>query len=209
MKRTPMKRSPLLRVTGEARLTVKVRKCPVKKGGCGKHFAPARDKQTACSPDCAVPVGKWQAEQDAAAAARKAAKDHREKRDALKTRRDWIIPTERAVNRYIRLRDAGKGCISCGVSLVAGGVGGGFDAGHYRSKGAALHLRFEFNNIHGQCKRCNHDLAGNVVEFRRGLITRYGVEYVEAIEADQTPRRHSIDEMASIRKLCKQLEKQQ
>ena len=58
-----------------------------------------------------------------------------------------------AVNKYIRLRDVGKECISCGTPLVAEQLGGGFDVGHYRSRGAAPHLRFYTLNIHGQCKK--------------------------------------------------------
>lgn len=32
-------------------------------------------------------------------------------------------------------------------------LAGGFDAGHYRSRGSAPHLRFYTLNIAGQCKR--------------------------------------------------------
>ena len=37
---------------------LKMRKCPVKRDGCGQAFRPMRQGQIACL-DCAVPVGKW------------------------------------------------------------------------------------------------------------------------------------------------------
>ena len=208
MKRSPIKRTAPLRATGPARLTVKIRKCAAKE--CRRPFAPATPWQVICSDSltCACAFAEQEATKREAKKAKREAAEDKEKRDALKTRKDWIKPTQDAVNRYVRFRDAGKGCISCGTCLVLGGVGGGFDAGHYRSRGSAPHLRFELTNVHGQCKRCNNQLAGNAVEFRRGLLERFGLQYVEALEADQEPRRHTVEEMAEIRKLVKQLEKE-
>ena len=83
MKRTPMKRSaPLRRTSGEARATVKLRKCPVKKGGCGSSFVPAREKQIACL-ECAGSVGAWLNKE-------KAKKEAIAKRESLKTRSDYM-----------------------------------------------------------------------------------------------------------------------
>ena len=175
---------------------------------CGIVFTPRSPMQCACSPLCAMEIVRAKKEQAETKARQAARKQDRAKRESLKTRSDYIKETQIAVNRYCRLRDAGKGCISCGASLALGGVGGGFDAGHFRSRGAAPHLRFDLRNIHGQCKRCNNQLAGNATEYRRGLIERFGLQYVEALEADQEPRRHTPEEMAEIRKLMKQMEKQ-
>ena len=104
-----------------------------------------------------------------------------------------------ACNAYIRVRDNGKPCISCGVPLSADGVGGGFDAGHFRSRGAAPHLRFHEHNIAGQCKRCNRYMAGNVSAMRVGLINRYGLEAVEALENDNSTHKWTRDELREIR----------
>jgi hypothetical protein len=138
--------------------------------------------------------------------AKKQAKEAREerakdkaKRETLKTRSDWIKETQIAFNRYIRLRDAGKPCICCGRPLGLEAVGGGFDCGHYRSVGSAPHLRFDERNAHGQTKQCNRYGSGRAVDYRFGLIARIGLAAVEALEADQTPRKWSIDELKAIR----------
>lgn len=179
---------------------MKPRKCK----SCGACFERQRAMQSVCSPMCAADLARAKKEQ----AERKQA---RAKREQLKTRSDWIKEAQVAVNKFVRLRDAGRGCISCGCSLSDGGTGGGADAGHYRSRGSSPHLRFEVNNIHAQCKRCNRYLAGNAIEFRAGLVVRYGSEYVEALEADQEPRMYGIPELRTIRDtyraLARELEK--
>jgi hypothetical protein len=50
------------------------------------------------------------------------------------------------------------------------------------------------------------------VDYRRGLLGRFGLGLVEALEADQEPRRHTVDDLKAIkakyRALANQLEKQ-
>lgn len=83
--------------------------------------------------------------------------------------------------------------------LEGGAIGGGFDAGHYRSVGSAPHLRFDERNVHGQTKQCNRYGAGRAVDYRLGLIARIGRDVVEELEADQRPRKHSIEDLIEIR----------
>lgn len=121
------------------------------------------------------------------------------KLDSLKTARDWTKEAQAAFNAYIRARDAGKPCICCGLPLESGSVGGKYDCGHYRSVGSAPHLRFDERNAHGQRKQCNRWGAGRAVDYRIGLIARIGLESVESLEADQTPRKYTIDELKAIK----------
>ena len=107
---------------------------------------------------------------------------------------------QREFNRYVRLRDASRNCISCNTPPPDMSVlHAGRDAGHYRSTGAADHLRFSEDNCHAQCVRCNQHKAGNVVEYRAGLIWRIGPERVEAVENDNTPVKWTRDGLRSIR----------
>lgn len=78
-------------------------------------------------------------------------------------------------NAYIRERDKNKPCISCGsfTDLQAGHF---YPAGHYTS------LRFNEQNVAGQCVRCNYFLSGNQNEYRKGLIQRIGIEEVEKLD---------------------------
>jgi hypothetical protein len=77
-----------------------------------------------------------------------------------------IKKTQTIVNAYVRKRDEGKPCISCGQP--------GNQAGHYFSAGQYSALRFDPDNIHLQCTRCNLFLSGNLIEYGMGLIKRYG-----------------------------------
>lgn len=78
-------------------------------------------------------------------------------------------------NAWIRLRDADKGCISCGGSVD--------HAGHYLSAGHYGHLRFNEMNVNGQCLRCNNFLHGNLINYRQGLVKKYGEQKVLLLEA--------------------------
>lgn len=155
--------------------------------------------QKVCGFGCAIELGvaaKKRAQRMEQLKERRADKVKREK---LKTRSDWIKDAQTSFNTYVRLRDSGKGCISCKSDCGETSIGGSGDAGHFRSRGSAPHLRFDERNCHLQCKRCNRYLAGNVADYRVGLIARIGLEAVEALEADQDPRRHSIDDLREIK----------
>lgn len=140
-------------------------------------------------------------------AARKAqeARKRREKAEAkerLKTRSDWIREAQNAFNRYIRARDARMPCISCGAHTTMQSLtGGAWDCGHYRSTGAAPHLRFNVFNAAKQCKRCNRDLSGNTVEMRKGMILRFGLAIVERVENSDTPQKYDIGYLQRLKRL--------
>lgn len=191
-----MKRSAFLRKPADAdRLTVKLKKCKV----CRTQFVPRSGLQIACGIECAQALAKAKREKEEAAKARAERKADQAKREKLKTRGDWMKEAQAAFNAYIRERDrlAGYACICCGESLDW--TGNGVDAGHYRSVGSAPHLRFNENNVHAQTKRCNRYGAGRAVDYRIGLIRRIGLAAVEALEADQAPRKYTVDELAAIR----------
>ena len=122
----------------------------------------------------------------------------------LKTRSDWIKEAQIAFNAFIRLRDqlAGYDCISSGKPLDWSG--NNVDAGHYRSRGSAPHLRFNEDNCHAQSKQDNRYGSGNAVDYRIGLIARIGLARVEALEADNTPRKLTIEELKAIKAEYKQ-----
>ena len=174
----------------------KQKKCKV----CRKAYTPAKPMQTVCGLQCALSIAP-----SARAKAVKVAqvKDRREtkaKLQKLKTRGDWIREAQTAFNAYIRARDAGKPCICCGkAGSATDQIGGTWDAGHYRSRGSAPHLRFDERNVHAQLKQCNRYDSGNVVGYRAGLIARIGLDAVEGLESDQTPRRHTIPELQVIK----------
>ena len=122
-------------------------------------------------------------------------------KEKLKTKGQWTKEAQAAVNAYVRHRDRHKKCISCDRSLQSESLGGGYDAGHYRSRGSAPHLRFRLDNIFGQCKRCNRYMSGSVDKMRVGIVWRYGQEYLDRIEMDNTPKNYSIDDLKRIKRI--------
>jgi hypothetical protein len=154
--------------------------------------------QKVCSPSCAFELTKIQNDKKAQKQERAERKQTREKLDAMRTKPQLVRLAQTAFNSFIRARDAGKPCISCGTPLAADTVGGAFDCGHYRSIGSAPHMRFVEDNAHGQCKHCNRHLAGNHVEYRKRLIERIGERNVELIENDNTTRKYTKEGLEEI-----------
>jgi len=187
MKRSELKRTaPLRRDTGGARLTVAVprrKKCKACKDG----FLALRPLQTACSPACALELAKAQREKTERAA-------DRAQREKLKPRSQWLREAQSAFNAWVRLRDAGRPCISCNRHHD-----GQWHAGHFLSTGARPELRFDESNVHLQCQPCNVHLHGNLVLYRAELIRRLGLHEVERLEGPHEPRKYVVDELKAIR----------
>ena len=183
---------------------IKPKKC--KAPGCGKPFKPTMTTQKVCSIACALAMSKDSKVQKVAARAitKQARQELQERREKLKTKGDHLREAQQAFNAYIRERDrlAGYRCISSGRPLDWNG--NAVDAGHYRSTGAAPHLRFDENNCHAQSKHDNRYLSGNVSDYRIGLIKRIGLEAVEALERDQSARRYTIEDLQAIKALYRQ-----
>lgn len=136
------------------------------------------------------------AERIAAAEDRKTVKMNLEQ---IKPRSQWMREAQAAFNAYRRevAKVNGYPCISSGKPLDWSG--NNVDAGHYRSVGSAPHLRFVEDNCHAQSKHDNRYLSGNAVDYRIGLIARIGLTAVEALEADNEPRKYTIEELKAIK----------
>jgi hypothetical protein len=69
------------------------------------------------------------------------------------------------------------------------------------SVGSTPELRFNEDNVHLQCERCNSFLSGNLLNYRINLIERIGVERVEFLERkDHEPSKLTIEEIQAITK---------
>jgi len=156
-----------------------------------------RFAQIACSIPCAI-------EHANALKAKKEKKEHREAKAKTVTRSQRMKAAQAAFNAFIRFRDKGKNCICCDKPLGDEAIGGAYDCGHYRSVGSAPHLRFDERNAHGQSKYCNRWLNGNAVNYRQGLINRIGLEAVEELEADQSVKKYTVDDLIEITRYYKE-----
>ena len=72
-------------------------------------------------------------------------------------------------HKYIRNRDRGKPCVSCGRHTT-------LQAGHYYSAGQHPSVRFNEDNVHGQCLSCNYFKHGNLINYSHNLLDRIGQE---------------------------------
>ena len=148
--------------------------------------------QKVCSLPCAQSIAEKKRQKIAIA-------ELRQKREALKSRSQWVKEAQTAFNKYIRLRDHDQPCISCGRYH-----NGQYHAGHYLSTGARPGLRFNELNVHKQCAPCNNHLSGNAVLYRIALIGKIGLEAVEKLESDHEPRKYSVDDLKEIIRLYKE-----
>lgn len=164
-------------------MILKTKKCAY----CRKEFVPDRPMQKVCCLGCACALAKRKREKIDKAS-------DKAKRESLKTLSQLRQEAQLAVNRYIRLRDESQPCISCGRHHQ-----GQYHAGHYLSRGAHPELSLDERNIHKQCQPCNTHLSGNQLEYRKGLIVRYGIEYVEWLEGRHDPKRYTADDLRSIK----------
>lgn len=166
----------------------RARKC----GTCREPFKPSRIGQQVCGPACAIEFAKIVTDKQV----RKVDKARKAK---LKGLREWIADAQVAFNAYVRARDrlAGHPCISSGLPLDWSG--NNVDAGHYRSRGSAPHLRFDERNCHAQSKQQNRYASGNATDYRLGLIARIGLAEVERLEVDNVARKFTIDELRAIK----------
>ena len=169
------------------------RKCKV----CGTVFEKQRPLQFVCSTACGVRYQRDQKRKAAVNAEQAAKRKERAKMAAMRHRLETIPEltkkAQAAFNRYIRLRDRGMPCISCGAPWKEN-----FQACHYVPAGRSNKLRFDEDNVHGGCVRCNLYESGNLRGYRIGLIGRIGVERVEQLETDHEVRKWAKEELREL-----------
>jgi hypothetical protein len=122
-------------------------------------------------------------------------------KDKLKTYSDHVKELQVIVNKYVRLRDKDKGCISCDAPLL-----GKYDAGHYYSAGGNPELRFNTDNIHGQCVYCNQHRHGSLLDYTERLPNRIGLcKFAELKKLRGKPMKYSIPELILKKNYYKEL----
>ena len=154
---------------------IKPRRCKI----CNEVFTPNRPLVPVCSPKCAI-------EYTNKLKANKAKKEKSILKEKLKTLSDLEAEAKKSFQRYVRLRDKDLPCISCNNSNTNDWAGG-----HYFSAGMYSGLMFDERNCHKQCNtHCNRYLSGNLLEYRKGLIKRFGDEFVEKLESESDQKRN-------------------
>jgi hypothetical protein len=162
---------------------MKTRKCKY----CKAQFQPYTTLQKNCfEPDC---VTAWVQETKEKTWKKKKAKLKMD----LMTIQDYIKIAQQVFNKYIRLRDKGQNCISCGKKPLKQ------NAGHFYNANNHWSVRFNELNVHLQCEHCNTYLSGNLINYRENLLKKIGIEDFELLssEANKT-RKFTVNELKEI-----------
>lgn len=163
---------------------------------CRTVYERKRLTQKVCGDiGCAVEFARREAKRKQDKARRKALREGRER---LKRLSDFAAEAQVAFNAFIRARDRGQPCISCGKN-----TGCKMNAGHYLSRGARPELRYNEDNTHLQCEKCNVWLSGNIGEYRKNLILKIGQERVDWLEGPHEPAKYTKDDLKEIKAMYK------
>lgn len=165
---------------------------------CRNEFTKRSITHKTCGADCAEVYGREQAFLNAEKQKRKEAKEERLnqriKRENIKSVEEWKTDAQTIFNRFIRMRDAGLPCISCNRHSK-----NPYHAGHFVSKAASSYLRYNELNVHKQCDQCNTHLAGNILNYREGLVAKIGLLEVEALRNAPRVKRWTVEELKTIK----------
>ena len=165
---------------------------------CREPFTKRSMTHKTCGPACAEQYGRDKARQLAEKAKRAEAKrdrlETRERKEEIKPKSKIEAELQRIVNACARERDRDQPCISCGTHESAS-----WEGGHYVSVGANKTIRFELDNIHKQCHRCNHHNGGNSIPYRINLIKKIGLERVEWLEGPHQPHHYTKEDLQGLK----------
>lgn len=121
------------------------------------------------------------------------AKEKKERKEALMSHSDWLKLLQSVFNTYIRERDKGRECVSCGCKVDKG------HASHMFSVGSHPNLRFNEDNVHLSCVECNLHRHGFLIGYMLRLPDRIGKERFDKLIEDskKTVLKLSIPEIKS------------
>jgi len=125
-------------------------------------------------------------------------KRKKETKEKLKSLSEYEAEAKKSFQKWIRLRDEGMPCISCGTPNPQDAHGS-----HYFEAGKYSGLIFNPINCHKSCKKCNVFLSGNLLEYRKGLVERYGIAYVEKLESlsdESRCKKYTKEELIQVKK---------
>ena len=131
-----------------------------------------------------------------AQAIKKAEQDKRKHKKENKRKQDYEKDLERVFNEFIRLRDKDEPCISCDKPPNQFKL----TAGHYFPAGSNKSVRFDENNVHGQCWfNCNKNQHGNLSEYQPRLVKKIGQEAFDELSRKRHEKRgYTIPELQEL-----------
>ena len=175
--------------------TIRKKKCKI----CNSQFKPYLSTQRVCSNKCAVAFAKDKLEKQKTDLD-KATKEYKEGQNLSSI----LAQTKKIVHEFIRKRDINKNCISCNAPYNTS-----FDAGHFYPAGKFTALKFDLDNINGQCQQCNRYNEGEFEKYSLRLPNRIGKQnYDNLIKRAKTSikyaKKWTRTELKAIQKDVKQ-----
>ena len=176
---------------------MKSRKCANPE--CRAEFVPAfSTTQKVCKWQCGLAIKDQNHDKARKAIASQERVEHRVAKEKVKTRSKWLSETQAVINRYVRLRDYHLGCISCEKPASWPGQ---WHCSHFRSVGAAPHLRFNLWNMNRSCSICNNHLSGNIGAYKPALIEKIGQDKVDWLESNHARAGHDIEYLKRLKRI--------
>lgn len=105
---------------------------------CKTEFTPVRSLQKVCGPVCALAHAKAKESRQRKAIEKVERREIRAAKERIKSRAEYLKEAQAVMNRYVRLRDAHLGCVSCDKPATWPGQ---WHCSHFRSVGAHRHRR--------------------------------------------------------------------
>ena len=153
-----------------------------------------------CSVDHAVEYAQRKASKKHKAEARKAERElkriHKEQKERIKTRSEWLATLQKLVNQYVvKVRDVNEACCTCGTRNNVK-----YDAGHCFTRKARPELSFELTNIHKQCSvQCNQHGSGMRAEYFEFIKDRYGEDHFAWLEGPHPGLKEQFPDISDIK----------
>ena len=125
---------------------------------------------------------------------KKPLKKHEQKVTPAKLKKELFT----AIQLLARLQEVDKygygKCISCWKRIKWNE----WDGWHYIWR-THMATAFDLRNIHLQCKNCNGNLHGNIVEYRKNLVKLYGEDFVKDLEERKNQvKEFTVEELEAL-----------
>jgi hypothetical protein len=99
-------------------------------------------------------------------------------------------------NKFIRERDKEQHCINCGRFTT-------LQAGHFYPTSTHSHLRFDEDNVHGECLKCNYfNSQSHSYGYRINLEKKIGKSEFEQLELKSKMKSGKWDRFSLIEKIA-------
>lgn len=174
---------------------MKPKKC--KNPACSESFVPTfNSTQKVCSWSCGLAIKDVNADKASKAIKTQERAEHRVAKEKVKPKAKWLKEAEQAVNKYVRIRDAHLGCVSCDKPSTWQGQ---WHASHLRSVSSASSIRFNLWNIHKACSVCNVHLSANLSEYLPRVRQKIGDAKVDWLYTQNQPASYSIEYLKRLK----------